>query len=169
MIRPDALIQILRWRELAIGVAAAGLGLWLAIANYGITRWIGVLLVLGGIAIAREGATRLMRPRDGEGAGVVDVTERQITYLSATGGGAVSLDTLSRVTLDRSGAAAPVWDISDTLGNRVQVPSDAANANAILDALAADSRIDSARVLSALRDSGRGTVVLLDAAPKRLG
>ncbi|WP_375260418.1 hypothetical protein [Palleronia sp.] len=168
MIRGEALAQILRWREAAVGLGAVAVGLWWAVGSYGVMRWVGIVIAIGGAAILREAVVRLRRPRDGGGAGMVNVTERQITYLSGTGGGAVSADTLAQVAIHRSGTGAPVWHLADTQGRRIAVPADAEGAGALFDALAALPRFDEGAAVEALKDPAPGARVLWTGAPDRL-
>ncbi len=168
MIRPGALATILRWRDAAVGAGAAGLGLWWALTDQGLMRWLGVVLALGGIGVVREGIVRARRPRDGGGAGIVSVTERQITYLSGPGGGAVSADSLTGVAIARDGGA-PVWHLSDAEGRQVAIPADAENADALFDALSALPGLTQAELVAALREGGAGRRVLWRRAPRRLG
>ena len=168
MIRGEALAQILRWREAIVGLGAIAVGLWWAVGSYGVMRWVGVVVVIGGAAILREAVVRLRRPRDGGGAGVVNVTERQITYLSGTGGGAVSADTLAHVAIHRSGSGSPVWHLGDEQERRIAVPADAEGAGALFDALAALPGFDEGAAVEALRDPSPGARVLWTRAPERL-
>lgn len=168
MIRGEALARILRWREAAVGLGAVAVGLWWAVGSYGVMRWVGVVVAIGGAAILREAILRLRRPRDGGGAGVVNVTERQITYLSGTGGGAVSADTLAQVAIHRSGSGSPVWHLADTQERRIAVPADAEGATALFDALAALPGFDEGEAVEALRDPSPGARVLWTGAPERL-
>lgn len=168
-LRPEALRQILLWRESAIGAGALLFGLWLAVAGAGFLRWLGVLVALGGGAILREGLLRLRRPRDGGGAGIVSVTERQITYLSGHGGGAVSADSLSLVAIERLGTGVPLWRLADRDGNSVAIPADAENADALYDALSPLPGLGQGELLRATAEAGPGRRVLWRAAPDRLG
>ncbi len=168
-LRPEAVRRILDWREAGIGAGALALGLWLAVGQVGIMRWIGVLIGLGGAAILREGILRLRRPGDGGGAGVVSVTERQITYLSGPGGGVVSADSLALVAIERHGTGAPVWFLADREGNTVAIPADAENAGALYDALAPLPGLGQQELLRAATETAPGRRVLWRAAPDRLG
>ncbi len=168
-IRPQALKRILLWREVLVGAGASALGLWWAAGGAGIMRWVGVALAFGGVAILREGLLRLRRPPDGGGAGIVSVTERQITYLSGPGGGAVSVDRLGLVAIECSAGGAAVWHLADRDGNNVAIPADAENAGALYDALSPLPGLGQEELLRAAREQGAGRRVLWRATPDRLG
>ncbi len=168
-LRPEALGRLLAWREAAIGAGAVALGLWWGFGATGIMRWVGVVLALGGVGILREGVLRLRRPKDGGGAGVVSVTERQITYLSGPGGGVVSADSLALVAIERHGTGAPVWMLGDREGNSVAIPADAENAGALYDALGALPGLGQDHLVRAVRETAPGRRVLWRATPERLG
>ena len=155
--RPDALGAVLRWREAMIGLGAAGLGAWWIWSGSGLLRWVGVAFVLGGLSIAREGLARARRPGDGGGPGLVEVDERQIAFLSGLGGGAVSLEALTRVAVRRD-AERHVW-ILDTDMGRLSVPGDAVGAAQIFDALAVLPGLTHERALAAT-SGPEGTTVL---------
>ncbi|PZX11404.1 hypothetical protein LX81_03909 [Palleronia aestuarii] len=167
-VRPEVLAAILRWREAAIGLGAAGLGLWWIVMEPGLMRWVGVAFVLGGIGIMREGLARSRRPRDGGGAGVVVVTERQITYLSGPGGGSVSLEALSRVEVERQTDGPAIWHLSSTEGERLAIPQDAEKASSLYDALAALPGLTHEELLSATRGNTPERRTLWQRAPARL-
>ncbi len=145
-LRPGAVAAILRWREAGIGLGAAALGLYWAVTDPGIMRWVGVAFVLGGLAIAREGLSRARRPVLGGGPGVVEVTERQIAYFSADGGGAVSVDNLVRVhidtTIDGPYQSDIFWVMTPEEGPALHIPGDAVGAAKIFDALAPLEGVD---------------------------
>jgi len=157
-LRPEALAAILRWREAAIGLGAAALGAWWIWTEPGVLRWVGVAFVLGGLAIAREGWSRALRPATGAGPGVVDLTERQLTYLSGHGGGAVSLDHLLRVEIEarRDGPyqSDVFWIVTPEGGEALHIPGDARGADKMFDALAV---LPGADHPTAIRAAGGGT------------
>ncbi|WOI56069.1 hypothetical protein [Palleronia sp. LCG004] len=159
-LRPGALETILRWREAAIGAAAAALGLYWAWSDPGIMRWVGVAFVLGGVAIAREGLSRARRPGDGGGPGVVEVTERQIAYFSAEGGGAVAVDDLIRVhvdtTIDGPYQSDIFWVLTPESGQALHIPGDAEGAAKIFDALAPLEGVDYAAAIRATSKTEAG-------------
>lgn len=144
-------------------------GLYWVLTSFGLLPWIGGLMMLIGAALAADGALRLARPPDGGGAGVVAVSERQITYLSGTGGGAVSLDRLSRVAVSHAVGRAPVWLLVDGEGNRIAVPADAEGAQQVFDALSPLPGLGQATLLRAMRDTAPGTRDLWSRGPRRLG
>ncbi|WP_051928467.1 hypothetical protein [Palleronia rufa] len=168
VIRAEAIARILRWRDVLVGAAATGLGLWWALTAFGVLRWVGVAVALGGGAVLLEAARRLRRPRGGGGAGIVSVTERQITYLSGHGGGAVSLDGLRRVSVLRDGGA-PRWRLFDGDGHGLDIPADAENAEAIFDALIALPGLAEPDAVAALTEARSGETVVWEAGAKRLG
>ena len=140
-LRPEAATALARWREALIGAALMALGIYSALTGLTVQRWIGYALIALGAALLWQGIRRARFPAPGGGPGVVDVDERQITYFGPLGGGAVSIDELTRVairTTDLGPAVSDLfWDFTDTSGTTLTIPGDAENAELIFDALAA--------------------------------
>lgn len=146
-IRPELVRAARRWHEALAGAVVAALGLWLA------WRYTGALYLIGwgmGVAGAAAVFTGLQRARfrtSGDGAGVVEVDERKITYLGPYGGGVVALGTLREIGTDPSGA----WLLKDEDGTHLVIPRGAAGSEALLDAFAAVPGLSTARVIEAAR------------------
>ncbi|MAM62124.1 MAG: hypothetical protein CMH11_11585 [Maritimibacter sp.] len=146
-IRPEAARGLARWREAMIGAAVVALGLYWAIESLGIIRWVGAALILAGLALTWSGIQRA-RFRTGRGGlGVVEVDERQITYLAPVGGGIASLEALTHVSVVASRAGGAYWRF-DMAGERLSIPASAEGARAIFDVLTA---LPGAKVEPAIR------------------
>ena len=104
--------------------------------------------------------------------GVVEIDERQVTYLSAFGGGAVSLDDLTDIWIASPtqlvSAAQPyhdrplsrLWILRDSLGSEVQIPMDATNVDALVEAMLNLPQTQSALIYQAMRAEGGQPVVI---------
>ncbi|EKE43718.1 hypothetical protein OCGS_2052 [Oceaniovalibus guishaninsula JLT2003] len=165
-LRPEIRAALHRWREALIGAAMVAAGLLLVVTEGGLWRWLGLLLALAGAAILREGVRRSRRLPDGQGPGMVEVDERRITYLSARGGGSISIDALAEVdivTLDH----AAFWALSDREGTALSIPASASGAAQIYDALSPLPGYSPDRALAAARAGrpGRVTIWRHPAAP----
>lgn len=146
MIRPEAMTWIARWREVGIGLAILGLGIYWAFTAFGILLYIAFGLIFIGVLLIWEGTRRARFPARGGGPGVVEVDERQITYFSPQGGGAVSVDALTRIEIHTT-ALGPMftdlyWIFKTDDGPGLLIPGDAENAGALFDALAALNGVD---------------------------
>ena len=109
--------------------------------------------LLIGAALFIEGVRRARLPHDTGGVGVVEVDERRITYLGPHGGGALSINELSRVKV-RTTNLGPLasdffWEFTDREGQRLTIPGDAENASALFDALTALPGADYEAVIKA--------------------
>ncbi|HHB81155.1 MAG TPA: hypothetical protein ENK83_05340, partial [Aliiroseovarius sp.] len=123
--RKEALARIGQWREAAIGAGLAVLGLYWFATIPGILRW-GALALAGiGAAFAWAGTQRARFHRGHGGLGVVQLDERQITYLAPVGGGFASLDALLRVEIAPDRAGFPVWRLISP-GELLVIPANAA-------------------------------------------
>ena len=144
MIRPEAWAVLMRWRDVAIGVALFSLGLWWAFTSFDLLFYLSFPVILLGAVIIWIGLRRARFPAARGGAGVVDVDERQITYFSANAGGAVSIDALVRVEVRSLGRGHDglTWIFHSDAAPPLLVPGNAANAESLFDALAALTRVD---------------------------
>lgn len=133
LIRPELRAELRRWRESLIGGAVAALGLYWAAAGYGLLVWVGLVTALVGTAFVVLGIRSARFPASGDGPGVVEVVERQITYLTARGdGGVLSIDSLVRVEYD---ARALNFVLSSDGAPPLVVPVRARGSDQLLDAL----------------------------------
>lgn len=146
-LRPEVTRGLARWREALIGAAIAALGFYWAIWSLGILRWIGVVLVVAGGMLIWSGVQRARFRTGSGGLGVVEVDERQITYLAPVGGGIASLDALTQVSIVASRAGGAYWRF-DMGTERLSVPSTAEGARALFDVLTA---LPGARIETAIR------------------
>jgi hypothetical protein len=150
-LRPEAKAQLLRWRETLAGIGAAALGLWLALSAYGVLFGIGVVLLLGGGALAVAGVQRARFRQGSEGPGVVQIVEGRITYFGPWGGGGASLDRLAWLELVPVAGASGAFLLIEEEGERLEIPIDARGAERLFDVFAALPGLDTRTMLAAMR------------------
>ena len=148
-IRQEAKDVIWQWREAIAGLGAALLGLWMGAGGQGIVPIIGAGMMVAGIALSIAGWQRARFRRGRDGAGVVQVTEGQITYFGPFTGGAVATSSISEVWLvpDRRG---PIWQIEAPRVETLHIPVSAEGAEALFDVFGALPGLDTEAMLAAL-------------------
>ena len=158
VIRPELAAALRPWREALIGGALAALGLYWFVETLGLLRWIGLAVVLAGGFIAWQGIQRARFPKVGDGPGVVEVDERQITYFGPGGGALVSIDTLVCVEFDTRGTRA--WRFHADGAPPLTVPADALGADRLFDALSALPGMATETAIRAARTDAQGLFTL---------
>ncbi|WP_288927581.1 hypothetical protein [uncultured Maritimibacter sp.] len=146
-LRPEALNGLARWRDVLIGAAVALAGLRWVLVGVGLMPWIGGAVMLLGAVYLWTGFQRARFRTGSGGLGVVEVDERQITYLAPVGGGIAAIDALTQVSVVASRAGGAFWRF-DMAGERLSVPAAAEGARAVFDVLTA---LPGARIETAIR------------------
>jgi hypothetical protein len=134
-VRPEATAAITRWREALIGAAAVAIGAWWFLGPGGLLGWIGLAVMLGGVALIVLGIQRGRFRIPGNGPGVVQVDEGRITYFGPLTGGVVDLAELSRLEIDATGTPAH-WRLTQPGQPPLYIPVTADGAEALFDAFA---------------------------------
>ncbi len=149
-IRPELSAALLRYRE-ALGAGLVVLaGLWLMALG-------GYVLVPLGLIVATIGAvltlTALRRARfvqEVAAPGLVEIDERQISYLAPELGGFVSLDELMEIRL-LAIKGRRMWRLKQADGLALLIPVDAQGAERLFDVFASLPGMDSAALVLALQ------------------
>lgn len=139
-LRPEVRALAWRWREVLVTGALALLGVHLV--GRGLERGSGSIAVIGfllaglGAFLVLFAILRLRLSGDGQAPGVVEVAEREIRYLSAAGGGIVSVEDLVAVDVvaDTFGRR---WRLACEDGTLLEIPFGAAGSERLVDALVA--------------------------------
>ncbi len=149
-IRPEISSALVRYREaLAAGLVVLA-GLWLVVLG-------GYVLVPLGLIIAAIGAiltlTALRRARFAQtvaAPGMVELDERQVSYLAPELGGFISLDELEEIRL-LAMRGRRMWRLKQTDGQALLIPVDAEGAEKLFDVFAALPGMDTAALVLALQ------------------
>ncbi len=149
----------MRYREAIVGALIVVFGLYWAWGWLGLIKWIGLAVALLGSAIFWSGLRRARIHSAYGGVGVVQVNERQITYLAPVGGGFSSLDDVLRIEIARDRAGLSVWRFYQPAG-LLTIPARAQGAEALFDALTALSGADIDAAIRATNISPDNTVVI---------
>ena len=136
-IRPEAQAALARWWGLGLAILGVALGAYWVLTGRGLLPYIGGIVALGSAALAADQLRRSLFFGGQGGAGVVEVDERRITYLTGQGGAVLSLDRLARVEIEVLGAERRDWVFTDQSDEQLYVPLSAEGADALFDALAA--------------------------------
>jgi len=153
--RAEALQELKRWLEpvfLALSLPLAAYWLWL-----GFTRPSYLYLVVGGGLVLISGSLfylaliRLRLGSSGEAAGIVEVRERNIVYLSPHLGGDVSLEALSKIAISPSRAGSYNWVLYAPEQRPLLVPFQAQGAENLLHAFSALPGLSLERLNKALK------------------
>lgn len=149
MIRSDVTAFLHRWREVIAALALALFGLYLASLGGVILVPFGLAFAALAAALALQALRRLRFAGDTPAPGLIEVDEAQITFLSAIGGGAVSLAELAEIRLvTRNGHR--YWHLRQTDGTALPVPVDATGSAALFDAFATLPGMDTGALVAAL-------------------
>ena len=166
-IRPELSAALVRYRE-ALGAGLVVLaGLWLMALG-------GYVLVPLGLIVAAIGAvltlTALRRARFAQkvtAPGIVEVDERQISYLAPELGGFVSLDELVEIRL-LAIKGRRMWRLKQVDGQALLIPVDAQGAETLFDVFASLPGMDSAALVVALQPAPAQSANLALAAETRV-
>lgn len=158
-LRPEARAALWRWREVIVAGVVILLALWWGLDSFGFLRLLAVLLGLIGVAMAVIAWQRLRFAMGSGGPGVVHVDERRLAYFGPLTGGVIDLGDLVRVDLDPTGKPAH-WILTDLAGQAVQIPVNAAGAEALFDVFAALPGIRTERMLELLHGNPGGRVLI---------
>lgn len=166
LIRPEALALIARWRGVLIALGLAGLGLWWGLGSGGILAALGwAMVLLAAILLWTEVQRRRFARAADAGdpdPGVVEVTEGQVTYLAARGGGFAALSEVSEILLATRGGDR-AWVLRAPGQPDLVIPLGAAGADALFDAFGSLPGLTGAALVQALTvpvdAAARGTVL----------
>ena len=150
LLRPEARAQIARWREAALGGIVMAAGLYWFATIPGLLRWPALGLAALGAMLTWTGIQRARFHRGAGGLGVVQVNERQITYLAPVGGGFASLDALTRVEIAPDRAGLPVWRFASP-GAALVIPVNAERSEVLFEAL---TQLPGVNMEAAIRAAG---------------
>ena len=154
-IRPEMRRRLARWAEPVFGLAAALFAARLLWRGYVLQDWMleihGILLLPVGLGVFWAGFRRAQFKGVSTGPGVVEVDERQITYLSANGGGSVEMAEMTRLEIRRTIEWGAVWVLKQRGAPTLFIPIDAAGGEKLFDALTALPGMDTAALIAARR------------------
>lgn len=139
-IRPEAAARLRRWQGAIVGVALLVIGLWFAARSFGALAFLGYALILAGGALGWTGWQRARIRISHGGPGVIEVTERQLSYFAAEGGVRFSLDDVIRieiVTTDSGPISDDMfWLFALNDQSLLRIPASAEGAGVLIDMLA---------------------------------
>jgi hypothetical protein len=139
--RAEALQNVKRWLEptlIAIILAFAFYWLWLGIIRPSyFYMGMGAVLALISGSLLYLALIRLRFGSSGQAAGIVEIRERSIVYLSPHLGGDVSLDSVSKIAISPSRAGSFNWVLYAPEQRPLLVPFQARGAERLIHAFSA--------------------------------
>lgn len=148
-LRPEARAALARWGEALTGGGVLAFGLWLALGWFGVLAWLGWVVAALGAALIYTGIQHARFRSLGQGPGVVEVTERRVTYYGPQTGGMADMDLLSRLVLCPGDPAE--WLLVAEGGAALTIPVNAAGAEALFDVFAVLPGVRTEAMLASLR------------------
>ena len=159
-IRPAAAKFLRTYAEVLAGGMIAVIGLYNISRPGWVLQAMGGVCILAGLAIAYTAFRRTRFPTAQDGPGVVEVDERQISYFSAYQGGAVSIESLARISIETYDGARwgedMYWVFEEDGGNTLTIPASASKIELLFDAFAALDGVNYDAVTEATRATQPG-------------
>ncbi|MEI6797848.1 MAG: hypothetical protein WCO04_01365 [Pseudomonadota bacterium] len=149
-IRPELSAALLRYRE-ALGAGLVVLaGLWLVALGGYVLVPLGLIVTAIGAVLTLTALRRARFVQEVAAPGLVEVDERQISYLAPELGGFISLDELVEIRL-LAIKGRRMWRLKQADGQALLIPVDAQGAETLFDVFASLPGMDSAALVVALQ------------------
>ena len=169
-IRPELAQFFRRWREpIAAGVLAwvGAMFLWRGFTQYNwMSEAIGIVLLLIGLALFWAGYRRVQFNRQGDGPGLIEVTERQIYYMTPQGGGSVAIADMTRLEIRTMIEIGRVWVLKQSDDATLFIPLNAAGSEALFDAFSALPGMEVNNLIAAVNKTGETRQIVWRGTPK---
>ncbi|MGH1331826.1 MAG: hypothetical protein ACRBBK_13160 [Paracoccaceae bacterium] len=157
MIRPELRHFLNRWREALFGAGLVALGLWMALIALPGIALLGYVIALLGGAVVFTGLRKGRLYPDGfpreDAAGMVELVERELRYLTSQGGQSFSLDDVAAIQIETNDLGPFLedrfWIITLRGQGQIRIGASAAGSEALIDALASFDGADYGQVLAA--------------------
>jgi len=157
LIRPELRIWLARWGETLAAASLASIGaitIWRGILHYNwLTQSIGAILLLIGVALFWASFQRSRFSGRQIGPGLVEVTERQIRFLTANGGAAVDIAAMTRLELRTTLEYGRVWMLKQSEGPTLFIPVAATGSEKLFDAFSILPGMDPAKLIAAINSA----------------
>ncbi len=154
-IRPEVRQSLWRWREAIVGAAVTLFGVWMAIGGRGLLVIIGAATMVLGIGLLVAGWQRARFRIGPGGAGVVRVTEGQVTYYGPYTGGAMAVASITEVVLNPMPRSGPVWELRAPGVDPIRIPANAEGSEALFDVFGSLPGLQTEAMLAALNAPGK--------------
>lgn len=163
-IRPEVAQKLRQYQEPALAGLIVLVGLRIALIGGYLFQGLGAFVTIAALGWAFVALRRARFPSGQGGVGVVEVDERQITYLSSCGGGIASTDLLVRVEIETHSAGPFAPDLywlfySDGLPV-LRIPGNAAGVEALFDVLSVLPGADFGRAAEAAASTRNAKFVI---------
>ena len=162
-VRPEIRLHVTRFRDAYLGIGVALVGVYLALIGLGIVPMVGMSLAIAGALLTFSGIQRGRFRTVGQGPGVVQVIEGQVTYFGPTLGGTIALDNLVKVELMAGADGRRTWVLRDASQTTLYIPVDAEGAEALFDSFASLERLKIEKMLGQLAALDHGSVTIWQA------
>lgn len=137
-IRPAVLMHFNKWREAYFVAGVLLLGIWLFMHGFAtlnlVLQALGLIVSLVGIVLLRTAIQRIRFKRSQKAPGMVDITEREISYFGPLHGKTIALESLRKIELRESEAYGAIWVLHHFDGDPMIVPISAKGSDRLFDA-----------------------------------
>jgi len=163
-LRPEMRKWLSRWGE-PLGAALVALFgarvLWRGVVRYDwMLELVGLFFLLIGLAAGWAAFRRAQFTVGNTGPGLVEVTERRITYMTPEGGGFVDIEAMTRLEMRRAWDRGRVWALKQSDGPSLYIPIDATGADKLFDAFSVLPGMDPAMLIAASNADGDHRMVI---------
>ena len=159
MIRPEVKYLLWKWHEACIGAVLVCIGLYSGLTQWGVARlWGGGLIVLG-LLFCHMGIIRAKFRRQISDAGLITVTEGEISYSGPFHGAKLSLESLSQISLTSSNQIRQ-WRLLTRNREMLTIPTNAAGSERLMDAFALLPDVNLGKFASALQKETSQPILL---------
>lgn len=169
LIRPELRQWFARWGESVSTAGLAVLGIWFLWQGGQRYNWmtqaIGLVLLLLGLALFWASFQRSRFSARQQGPGLVDVTERQISYLTPNGGASVDIAAMTRLEMRSTLEFGRVWVLKQSEGATLFIPLAATGSEKLFDAFSALPGMEAEKLIAAVHETGDHRDVIWRGAP----
>lgn len=159
-VRPEAQEQIWRWREAIAGAAIALLGAYFIVIGLGFVVFLGVAFLIVGLGLSIAGWQRARFRVGRGGAGIVTITEHQVTYFGPFTGGTVAIESILQVSLNPLPRSGPVWELDRAGDIPLRIPANAEGAEGLFDVFGTLPGLQVETMLATVENPGDAPVVI---------
>lgn len=156
-IRPPVVTHFTKWREAYFVAFILLLGLWMYLHGSAtlnlVMQALGLVVALVGIILLRTAIQRIRFRRAHKAPGMVDVTEREISYFGPMHGKTISLESLHKIELRESEAYAAIWVLHHSEGDPMIVPTTAKGSEGLFDAFTSLSGVEMDVLVTAINQT----------------